>query len=62
MFRDKAKKIALLVDNCPAHPDVSNLTNVKFVFLPPWRYNTHASPKYDIRKNIVSKAIKLTRG
>ena len=34
MFYDKARNIALLLDNCPAHPDVSNLTNVKLVFLP----------------------------
>ena len=34
MFRDKARNIALLLDNCPAHPDVSDLTNVKLVFLP----------------------------
>ena len=35
MFRDKARNIVLIIDNCPAHPDVSNLTNVKLVFLPP---------------------------
>ena len=35
MFRDKARNIVLIIDNCPAHPDVSNLTNVKLVFLAP---------------------------
>ena len=31
----EGRKIALLIDNCPAHPSVSNLTNVQLVFLPP---------------------------
>ena len=34
MFRDKTRNITLVVDNCPAHPNVSNLTSVKLVFLP----------------------------
>ena len=29
------KKIALLIDNCPAHPSVSDQTNGQLVFLPP---------------------------
>ena len=33
-FRMEGRKIALLVDNCPAHPFVSDLTNVQLVFLP----------------------------
>ena len=32
-FRMEGRKIALL--NCPAHPPVSDLTNVQLVFLPP---------------------------
>ena len=31
-FRMEGRKIALLIDNCPAHPSVSNLTNVQLVF------------------------------
>lgn len=31
----KKKKILLLVDNCPAHPKVSNLKNINLQFLPP---------------------------
>ena len=34
-FRMEGRKIALLIDNCPAHPSVSDLTNVQLVFLPP---------------------------
>ena len=34
-FRMEGRKIALLVDNCPARPSVSDLTNVQLVFLPP---------------------------
>ena len=34
-FCIEGRKIALLVDNCPAHPSVSDLTNVQLIFLPP---------------------------
>ena len=34
-FRADDQKIALIIDNCPAHPSISNLTNVQIVFLPP---------------------------
>ena len=33
-FRADDSKIALIIDNCPAHPSISNLTNVQIVFLP----------------------------
>ena len=29
------RKIALIIDNCPAHPSISNLTNIQIIFLPP---------------------------
>lgn len=29
------RKIALIIDNCTAHPNVHNLKNIKLVFLPP---------------------------
>ena len=34
-FQMEGRKIALLIDNCPAYPSVSDLTNVQLVFLPP---------------------------
>ena len=34
-FRMEGGKIALLIDNCPVHPSVSDLTNVRLVFQPP---------------------------
>ena len=34
-FPMEGRKIVLLIDDCPAHPSVSNLTNVQLVFLPP---------------------------
>ena len=34
-FRMEGRKIALLIDNCPAHPSVSDVKNVQLVFLPP---------------------------
>ena len=29
------RKIALIIDYCPAYPAIPNLTNVQIVFLPP---------------------------
>ena len=34
-FRADDRKIALIIDNCAAHPSISNLTNVQIIFLPP---------------------------
>lgn len=34
-LRCKNRKILLLVDNCPAHPDVKDLESIKLVFMPP---------------------------
>ena len=34
-FRMEVRKIALFIDNCPAHPSVSDLTNVQLILLPP---------------------------
>ena len=34
-FRADDRKIALIIDNCSAHPSISNLTNVQIVFLHP---------------------------
>ena len=34
-FRADDRNIVLIIDNCPAHPSISNLTNVQLVFLPP---------------------------
>ena len=33
-FRANDRNIALIIDNSPAHPSISNLTNVQLVFLP----------------------------
>ena len=33
-FQIEARKFALLIDNSPTHPSVSNLTNVQLVLLP----------------------------
>ncbi|XP_045541632.1 tigger transposable element-derived protein 4-like [Papilio machaon] len=61
----KKKKILLLVDNCPAHPNVTNLKSITLAFLPP---NTTSvlqpmdqgiirSLKTNFRKNLVLKMI-----
>lgn len=35
LLKSKKRKILLLIDNCPAHPQVANLQCIKVVFLPP---------------------------
>ncbi|XP_052074066.1 tigger transposable element-derived protein 4-like [Mytilus californianus] len=34
-FLRQQRKVAMIVDNCPAHPHVKGLKNIKLVFLPP---------------------------
>ena len=34
-FQREDRKIALIVDNCPAHPDINDLKAIELVFLPP---------------------------
>ncbi|CAB3988395.1 tigger transposable element-derived 4-like [Paramuricea clavata] len=36
-FECEGRKVALIVDNCPAHPTISNLKAINLVFLPPNR-------------------------
>ena len=34
-FLRENRKIALIIDNCPAHPTIGNLSNARLIFLPP---------------------------
>ena len=34
-FESEKRKVALIIDNCPAHPIIDNLSHIKLVFLPP---------------------------
>ena len=34
-FDAEGRKIALVIDNCPSHPDIANLKAIKLFFLPP---------------------------
>ena len=34
-FVTKGRKIALIIDYCPAHPRIDNLQAVELIFLPP---------------------------
>ncbi|XP_012558604.2 tigger transposable element-derived protein 4-like [Hydra vulgaris] len=34
-FNAEGRKVALIIDNCPAHPNVENLKAIQLVFLPP---------------------------
>jgi len=69
-FRAQNRKIVLLIDNCPAHPEINNLTNINLVFLPP---NTTSvlqpmdqgvirSLKAHYRKMVVRLCIKALEG
>ena len=42
-FLRENKKVALIIDNCPAHPTIGNFSNVRLIFLPP--PNTTPVPK-----------------
>ena len=42
-MKTEGRKIALIIDNCPAHPIVSNLTNVDVFYLPP-NTTSHTQP------------------
>ena len=33
-FQKENRKIALIIDNCPAHPTIADLSNVKLIFVP----------------------------
>ena len=33
-MRNSARKMAMVLDNCTAHPNIIGLTNIKLVFLP----------------------------
>ena len=34
-FRAENRKVILLIDNCPAHPEIKNLTHINLIFLLP---------------------------
>ena len=34
-MRMKGRNILLIIDNCPAHPVIENLTNIEVAYLPP---------------------------
>ena len=34
-FTKEKKKVALIIDKCPAHPTINNLKSIKLIFLPP---------------------------
>ena len=35
-LKTKVRKIALKIDNCPAHPEIENISLAKLIFLPPY--------------------------
>ena len=34
-FVAQGRQIALIIDNCPAHPDITDLEMINLIFLPP---------------------------
>ena len=41
-FTKEKKKVALIIDNCPANPTINNLKSIELIFLPP---NTTSKPQ-----------------
>ena len=35
-FTTEEKKVALIIDNYPAHPTIDNLKSIELIFLPPY--------------------------
>lgn len=65
-FASQDRKIVLIVDNCPAHPVMSNLKSIKLVFLPP-NTTSHTQPmdqgvirnlKTQYRKLVIQKQLR----
>ena len=42
LFRLEGRKIAMVIDNCPAHPSIQ-VTNIRLLFLPP-NTTSHTQP------------------
>ena len=40
-FTKEKKKVALIIDNCPAHLSIDNLKSIELIFLPPNTTNSH---------------------
>ena len=59
MFCDKARNIALLEDNCPNHRDISNLTNLKLLFLPPNRYSVLQPTDKEVIRSLKAQYCRL---
>ena len=34
-YKKEKRKVALIIDNCPAHPTIDNLKSIELIFLPP---------------------------
>ena len=65
-FDAEGRKIVLIIDNCPAHPNVDNLKAIQLVFLPP-NTTSKTQPMYQgvvralkafYRTNVVRRQIK----
>ena len=69
-FASEGRKIALIIDNCPAHPEIENLKAIKLFFLlpnttsltQPMDQGVIRSLKAIYRKNIVRKIIQCVEG
>ena len=65
-FVSEEKKVVLVIDSCPAHPQIENLKSIKLFFSPtehkvqPMDQGEICSLKTQYRKNLVSKIIQST--
>ena len=58
-FQAKDRQVALIIDNCPAHPNIENLSHVKLVFLPPNTTSVSQPMDQGVIRSIKANYIKL---
>ena len=51
-FRAQDRKVIILIDNYPAHPEVKNLTNINLIFLPPNTTSVHQPRGQDVIRGL----------
>ena len=68
-FSSEGRSVALVIDNCSAHPHIENLKSIKLFFLPPnttsitqpMNQGVIRSLKAKYRKNMVRKIIRSSK-
>ncbi|XP_060569621.1 tigger transposable element-derived protein 4-like [Ruditapes philippinarum] len=53
----QSRRVLLIVDNCPAHPDITGLRSVKLIFLPPNTTSVTQPMDQGVIKNLTKKQV-----